>query len=51
VSTPVAWDEVESAAEGESDLRFEARDVLERIEAHGDLFAPVLTREQRLITR
>jgi hypothetical protein len=32
-------------------LRFEARDVLDRIEEHGDLFAPVLTREQRILTR
>ena len=51
VSTPVSWDEVESAAAGETDLRFEARDVLDRIEEHGDLFAPVLTREQRILTR
>ena len=44
VSTPVSWDEVERCAAGEVELRFEAADVLARIEEHGDLFAPVLTR-------
>jgi bifunctional non-homologous end joining protein LigD len=48
VSTPVGWDEVEASAEGELELRFEADDVLERVDEHGDLFAPVLTVEQRL---
>ncbi len=48
VSTPVSWEEVESCADGELELRFEAADVLERIEEHGDLFAPVLTVEQQL---
>ena len=48
VSTPVSWDEVESAAAGDLELRFEADDVLERVEEHGDLFAPVLTTEQHL---
>ncbi|WP_300083394.1 non-homologous end-joining DNA ligase [Propioniciclava sp.] len=43
VSTPLAWDEVEDAAAGGSPLRFEAADVLDRVEAHGDLFAPLLT--------
>ena len=47
VSTPVTWDEVESAASG-GDLTFEAADVLERIERLGDLFAPALTLEQTL---
>jgi bifunctional non-homologous end joining protein LigD len=49
-STPVTWDEVEQAAEtGKGDhLVFETKDVLERIEKHGDLFAPVLELEQRL---
>jgi bifunctional non-homologous end joining protein LigD len=37
VSTPLAWDELEDPAA----LVFEAGDVLERVEAHGDLFAPV----------
>ncbi len=47
VSTPITWEEVESAEEPE-DLRFEAQDVLERVERHGDLYAPVLELEQRL---
>jgi bifunctional non-homologous end joining protein LigD len=50
VSTPVAWEEVEAVAESGdgSSLVFEASDVLERIEEHGDLFAPVLELEQQL---
>jgi bifunctional non-homologous end joining protein LigD len=48
VSTPVAWEEVEAAAAGELALTFEAADVLERIDAHGDLFAPTTTLEQDL---
>lgn len=47
VSTPVTWDEVVQCAEGRN-LRFEARDVLERVDTMGDLFEPVLTLEQRL---
>jgi bifunctional non-homologous end joining protein LigD len=49
-STPVKWDEVEAAAESGdgSSLVFEAGAVLERIEQHGDLFAPVLELEQEL---
>jgi bifunctional non-homologous end joining protein LigD len=50
VSTPVTWDEVERVAESGdgSSLVFEAGQVLERIEEHGDLFAPVLELEQEL---
>ena len=48
VSTPVSWDEVEAAAAGEAELVFEAADVLARVTEQGDLFAPVLTLEQRL---
>jgi bifunctional non-homologous end joining protein LigD len=50
VSTPVSWEEVEHAAERDdaASLVFEAGDVLERIEEHGDLFAPVLELEQDL---
>jgi bifunctional non-homologous end joining protein LigD len=48
VSTPVAWDEVEACAAGDAELRFEAGDVLARIEERGDLFEPVLTTEQHL---
>ena len=49
-STPVTWAEVEAVAEsGEgSSLVFEAADVIQRIEEHGDLFAPVLELEQEL---
>ena len=36
VSTPLTWDEVGDAADAE-DLRFEAADVVQRIEEHGDL--------------
>jgi bifunctional non-homologous end joining protein LigD len=38
VSTPVLWDEVADAAEG-GPLSFTAPEVLERVAAHGDLFA------------
>jgi bifunctional non-homologous end joining protein LigD len=50
VSTPVTWDEVEAAAaKPESGaLTFEAGEVLARVERHGDLFAPLLTKKQRL---
>jgi bifunctional non-homologous end joining protein LigD len=45
VSTPVTWEELESDPES---LRFEAGDVLERVDAHGDLFEGVLKLEQHL---
>jgi bifunctional non-homologous end joining protein LigD len=50
VSTPVTWEEVEAALERDDRecLVFEAADVLERIERHGDLFAPVLELKQEL---
>lgn len=47
VSTPVTWDEVEAAAEGEP-LAFETTDVLARVDELGDLFADALTVTQRL---
>src|SRR5215218_5725383 len=49
-STPLTWEEVEAAADSGdgSGLVFDAGDVLERIEQHGDLFAPVLELEQEL---
>jgi bifunctional non-homologous end joining protein LigD len=47
VSAPVSWDEVEAAANGEP-LAFEAGDVLERVDEHGDLFADAATVEQTL---
>jgi len=49
-STPVTGDEVAAAWEKRDAglLRFEAADVLARVEKHGDLFAPVLTMKQKL---
>jgi bifunctional non-homologous end joining protein LigD len=46
-STPVTWDEVD-ACERPEDLRFTSKQVLERVEDHGDLFAPTLERNQGL---
>jgi bifunctional non-homologous end joining protein LigD len=46
-STPITWDEV-AAARDPDELRFESGEVLERVERHGDLYAPVLELEQRL---
>jgi bifunctional non-homologous end joining protein LigD len=50
VSTPVSWEEVEGALKrNDADcLVFEADDVLERVEEHGDLFAAVLALKQEL---
>ena len=42
VSTPVTWAEVERCRHP-NDLVFTAEDVLDRIEDHGDLLAPLLT--------
>jgi bifunctional non-homologous end joining protein LigD len=47
VSTPITWDEVESCRKP-ADLRFTADEVLERVAADGDLFAPVLEGSQSL---
>ncbi len=49
-STPVTWDEVEETSKSrkKQPLRFEAKDVLKRIEEHGDLFAPALKLKQKL---
>ncbi|HEX5762658.1 MAG TPA: non-homologous end-joining DNA ligase [Solirubrobacterales bacterium] len=48
VSTPLEWDEVEAAlAEGDAKrLVFDPAAVLERVEAKGDLFAPLLSDRQ-----
>ncbi|WP_130493339.1 non-homologous end-joining DNA ligase [Motilibacter rhizosphaerae] len=46
-STPVTWDEVAGCRSAEQ-LRFTAPEVLDRVERHGDLLAPVLTQHQRL---
>jgi bifunctional non-homologous end joining protein LigD len=50
VSTPVTWDEVEICATSGVELRFDATDVLARVDEFDDLFADVLTLEQRLPT-
>jgi bifunctional non-homologous end joining protein LigD len=49
-STPLLWEEVEALADdGDPDsVRFEAAQVLGRVDEHGDLFAPVLELEQEL---
>jgi bifunctional non-homologous end joining protein LigD len=49
-STPVDWEEVSAALDaGDSKkLAFQAREVLERVGARGDLFAPVLSLVQQL---
>lgn len=47
-STPISWDEVVAGAAGEHPLVFEAADVLERVDRHGDLFAATLEVRQRL---
>jgi bifunctional non-homologous end joining protein LigD len=44
VSTPLRWEELEDPGS----LVFEASDVLERVEEHGDLFAPVVEMRQEL---
>jgi bifunctional non-homologous end joining protein LigD len=50
VSTPLEWEELEAAlAAGEAEaLVFDYAAVLERVEAKGDLFAPLLSEEQTL---
>jgi bifunctional non-homologous end joining protein LigD len=50
VSTPVGWDEVETSVRKKSGkcLRFEAADIIQRLEKRGDLFAPVLSLKQKL---
>ena len=49
-STPLSWEEVEAACEASdaSALRFEADEVIERVERRGDLFAPALELAQQL---
>jgi bifunctional non-homologous end joining protein LigD len=50
VSTPVTWDEVRECLEGgdPAPLVFDARQVVERLHEHGDLFAPVLSLVQEI---
>jgi bifunctional non-homologous end joining protein LigD len=50
VSTPITWDELETALKKRNAkmLAFGPDDVLRRVEKHGDLFAPVLKLKQKL---
>jgi bifunctional non-homologous end joining protein LigD len=50
VSTPVTWAEVERVVKtgDASRLVFDSEAVLKRVKQHGDLFAPLLTLQQRL---
>lgn len=48
VSTPVSWDEVETAYRKNSTLSFDHAAVLRRVKKMGDLFAPVLSLQQKL---
>ncbi len=50
VSTPVSWDEIDSAIAGRDPeaLRFEAPAVLDRVAESGDLLASLLTTQQEL---
>jgi bifunctional non-homologous end joining protein LigD len=50
VSTPLEWEEVEAALEAEDReaLSFDHAEVLERVAAKGDLFAPLLNEVQQL---
>lgn len=50
VSTPVTWEEVEKCLEKKDPerLTFESEQVIERVQKHGDLFAPVLELKQKL---
>ncbi len=48
-STPLTWDEVEAIAMGSEKARqYDAREVLERVDEHGDLLAGLLTPGPRL---
>ncbi len=44
VSTPLRWEELDEP----DSLVFDASDVLERVDEHGDLFAPVVELRQEL---
>ena len=50
VSTPITWDEVEAVHDQQdaSLVVFEAADVLDRVQADGDLFAPARELQQQL---
>ena len=46
--TPVTWQEVDACAKSDDPhtLRFEANDVLRRVDEHGDLMAPLIARQR-----
>ena len=48
VSTPLQWKEVAAALKKKVRLSFDSQAVLARVKKHGDLFAPVLTLQQKL---
>lgn len=50
VSTPVTWNEIRTAVQNNNDrsLHFTAEQTLDRVNQHGDLFAPLLTLQQKL---
>jgi bifunctional non-homologous end joining protein LigD len=48
VSTPLRWEEVDAAAHGAASLVFDIAAVRRRIDAHGDLFRPVLGLDQQI---
>jgi bifunctional non-homologous end joining protein LigD len=50
VSTPVTWEEVSRTLKKDDPnlLTFESKEVLERVQKSGDLFAPVLSLKQKL---
>jgi bifunctional non-homologous end joining protein LigD len=50
VSTPVTWEEVQAAFKKQraSLLSFEAKEVIQRVNEHGDLFEPVIQLKQKL---
>ncbi|HKC61053.1 MAG TPA: hypothetical protein VKB92_13290 [Myxococcales bacterium] len=48
VSTPVTWEEVTACSRGGERLAFDADAAVRRVEANGDLFAPLLKMKQKL---
>jgi bifunctional non-homologous end joining protein LigD len=53
VSTPVEWDEVKAALKKREPggLSFVSDEVLKRVDAHGDLFEPVLKLKQKMVNQ
>lgn len=53
VSTPVTWQEIDRCAKSgdPNSLRFEADDVLRRVEKQGDLLAPLVAAKYRGVTK